>query len=64
MKKNKTNSCSITLRFLIYELSDTEQMIKGGREVYLSAAIGLLWIILLRKAVEARKKKRRKKNKT
>lgn len=64
MKKNKTNSFSITPRFLIYELSDTEQMIKGGREVYLSAAIGLLWITLLRKAVEARKKKRRKKNKT
>lgn len=32
-------------------------MIKGRRGVYLSAAIALFWIILLRKAVEVRRER-------
>lgn len=53
MKKTKANSCWVTLKF---ELSDTEEMIKGGREVSLPAAIAPLWIIW-RRAVKVRRKK-------
>lgn len=56
MKKTKANSCWVTLKF---ELSDTEKVIKGGREVSLPAAIALLWIIL-RRAVERRKREEKR----
>lgn len=57
MKKNKANSCQVTLKVLISELSDTEQIIKGEKGLYHSATIALLSVILLRKAVEVRRKR-------